>query len=198
MNNKMHIFSMNHKYKNMFKTGLGVSLVSLVLWGCQTTPQQSSHTSTTTKDTAKTITQDGITITPYEREEIKRESLQVVTPQNKSAAQRFDDGRNLPAFKQLLSQTQTAFQQGNWSAAEQAALSAQRIAPQAAETYMYLAMIANQNNQAKNAEALARRGLSYAQSTTMQRQLWQIILKSGQLQNSSTTVQEAQARLKAL
>ena len=57
---------------------------------------------------------------------------------------------------------------------------------------MYLAMIANHKNQAKNAESLARRGLSYAQTDAMKRQLWMVILKSGQLQKKAELIQEAE------
>lgn len=141
---------------------------------------------------------EGIKITPYERPEIKREQLQVVTPPQQKTQQKFDDGRQLPAFKQLMQQAQIAFKQGKWNEAEQAAMHAQRLAPQSAETYMYLAMISNHKNQASNAESLARRGLSYAQTNTMKRQLWQIILKSAQLQKNAKTIQEAQARIQAL
>ncbi len=62
---------------------------------------------------------------------------------------------------------------------------------------MYLAMIANHKNQAKNAESLARRGLSYAQTDAMKRQLWMVILKSGQLQKKAELIQEAQNKLKS-
>ena len=63
---------------------------------------------------------------------------------------------------------------------------------------MYLAMISNHKNQARNAESLARRGLSYAQSTAMKRQLWQIILKSAQLQRNAKVITEAQEKIKSL
>ena len=181
-----------------FKAVLLIGSV-LALVGCQSTAVHNNtpsqpHTPTVTKPNSP----DGIKITPYDREEIKRESLQVIPPNTRASVQQFDDGRNLPAFKQLLSQTQIAFQQGQWDQAEQLALRAQRLAPQSAETFMYLAMIANQTHQAGNADALARRGLSYAQSTPMKRQLWQVILKSAQLRNNPITIQEAQARLKSL
>ena len=47
------------------------------------------------------------------------------------------------------------------------------------------------------AESLARRGLSFAQSQAMKKQLWLVILKAGQQRNNSKTVQEAQQALKA-
>ena len=184
---------------NLFKTAIVTSALMLVV-GCQNISAPSSPQSTTAKPipNKSAHTTEGIQITPYDREEIKRESLQVIPPRSIPNSQKFDDGRDLPAFKQLLSQTHAALQQGKWSEAEQLALRAQRLAPQSAETFMYLAMVANQTNQATNAEALARRGLSYAQSTPMKRQLWQIILKSAQLRNQQITIQEAQARIKAL
>lgn len=181
-----------------FKYGV-ISLGLMALVGCQSSPTQIKPKPEPKPDGQIAVkTPDGIQITPYEREEIKRESLQVVVPQQKVVKQKFEDGRQLPAFKQLMQQTQTAFQQAKWNEAEQAAMQAQRIAPQSAEPFMYLAMIANHKNQARNAESLARRGLSYAQSDAMKRQLWQIILKSAQMQKNNTTIQEAQAKIKSI
>ena len=59
-------------------------------------------------------------------------------------------------------------------------------------------MIANRKNQPANAEALAQRGLSYAQSGPMKKQLWKIILQAGQKQKKTQTIQKAQQALKAL
>ncbi|MFW1965227.1 tetratricopeptide repeat protein, partial [Acinetobacter baumannii] len=42
-----------------------------------------------------------------------------------------------------------------------------------------------------------RRGLSFAQSQAMKKQLWLVILKAGQQRNNSKPVQEAQQALKA-
>lgn len=176
---------------------IGFALIGLV--GCQTTFPPSSSTAQKTPETPKKVeSSDGIKITPYDRPEIKREKIPVVVQPQKKTQQKFDDGRQLPAFKLLMQQTQTAFKQGKWNEAEQAAMQAQRLAPQSSETFMYLALIANNKNQPKNAESLARRGLSYAQSETMKRQLWQIILKSGQSLNDNKIIQEAQARLKSI
>lgn len=178
-----------------------VSLGSMILVGCQSNLSQKPmqpQSLPKTENVPHVKIPEGIKITPYERPEIKREQLQVVTPPQQKTQQKFDDGRQLPAFKQLMQQAQIAFKQGKWNEAEQAAMHAQRLAPQSAETYMYLAMISNHKNQASNAESLARRGLSYAQTNTMKRQLWQIILKSAQLQKNAKTIQEAQARIQAL
>lgn len=192
-------------FKLGFKSGfLSLCLVSggsISLVGCQSTSVQKptqTQNLPKTESVPQVKTPEGIKITPYERPEIKREQLQVVIPPQQQTQQKFDDGRQLPAFKQLMQQTQIAFKQGKWNEAEQAAMHAQRLAPQSAETYMYLAMISNHKNQASNAESLARRGLSYAQTNTMKRQLWQIILKSAQLQKNAKTIQEAQARIQAL
>ncbi|WP_445117085.1 tetratricopeptide repeat protein [Acinetobacter sp. WZC-1] len=178
---------------------LVAGLISLA--GCQSLPTQ--HTSPTPSPAQPgkkpgVETPDGVKITPYDRPEIQRKQLQVIVPQQKTQLQKFDDGRQLPVFKQLMQETQTAFKQGKWDEAEKSAMHAQRLAPQSAETFLYLALIAGHKNQPANAESLARRGLSYAQSNAMKKQLWQIILKAGQSQNKAGTVQEAQARLKSL
>jgi hypothetical protein len=77
-------------------------------------------------------------------------------------------------------------------------LQAQRIAPQASETYLYLALIADQRKQYANAEALARRGLSYAQSNSMKKQLWMIVLKASEARNHPVKAQEARRAIQAL
>ena len=97
-----------------------------------------------------------------------------------------------------MQQTQTAYKQGQFNQAETAALQAQRLAPQAAETYLYLALIANQKKQPANAEALARRGFSYAQSVAMLRQLWLVFQKAAQQQNNAKSLAQAQQALKDL
>ena len=142
----------------------------------------------------KTSTPDGVVITPYDRPEIQRQKI--VIPEQKPQAQKFDDGRNLPAFKKLMQQTQQAYSKQQYNQAEATATQAQRLAPQAAETYLYLGMIANRKNQPARADAFALRGLSYAQTNTMKKQLWQVRLKSAQLQKNSKAIQQAQQALK--
>ena len=173
------------------------SLSVMTLAACQSLPTPSTSTPEPEKNTAEKSTSSGVVITPYEQPEIKRQSMQVVIPEQKSK-QKFEDGRLLPAFKSLMQQTQEAYKQGRWNDAEAAAIRAQRLAPQSAETFLFLALVANQKNQPANAEALARRGLSYAQTQPMKKQLWLAIAKAGQKQNNSKTVQQAQQALKSL
>lgn len=178
-----------------FFSALLLGSLSLIV-GCQSLPE--STPAQPTPEKPKTVTTpEGVVIRPYEREEIKRQSLQVVVPQQK-VQQKLEDGRSLPAFKKLMQQTQTAYKQGQFNQAETAALQAQRLAPQAAETYLYLALIANQKNQPANAEALALRGLTYAQSDAMKRQLWLVIQKAAQKQNNAKSLAQAQQALKNL
>lgn len=174
--------------------------VSLSVVACQTLPPQKFGKDLPPKsDTAKTvITPDGVKIIPYDRPDIKRESIDVVIPAKQKANQSHTSTAQLPAYKLLIQKAQVAFKSGQWDAVEQNAMQAQRISPQIPDAYMYLALVANNKNQAKNAESLARRGLSYAQTDSMKRQLWLIILKSGQSLNQSAIIQEAQARLKSL
>lgn len=195
---------MGQKIQYGWLLGVGLGL-SCTLSGCQSSPQVSSVPNKSSGPAAaaekkpQVYENDGIKIIPYDRPEIKREKLEVIVPDQKPRPSApSQDGRNIPAFKSLIQQTQQSFQRGQLEAAEKSAMQAQRLAPQAAETYMYLAMIANQEKQPKNAESLARRGLTYARTTTMQRQLWQIILKSAQLQQNSVLQKEAQSRLQSL
>ncbi|KYQ82336.1 hypothetical protein AWW72_18265 [Acinetobacter sp. NRRL B-65365] len=170
----------------------------LILAGCTTAPEK-TPTKTSPTHPPKKVTQpsSGVKITPYDQKEIKRQSVPVVVPQQK-VQQKFNDGSQLPAFKTLMQKTQVAYKQQQLAEAERYALQAQRIAPQATETYLYLAMIANQRKEYANAEALARRGLSYAQSNAMKKQLWLIILKASEARNHSVKAQEARRALQAL
>ena len=176
--------------------------ITVGLTACQSTPTPNKTVvptpSTPIKPTVNTP--DGIKITTYDYPEIIREKAPIVVSQPKvlPTPQKFDDGRETPAVKNLLQATKTAFQQGKWSEAEKYALHAQRLAPQSNEGYYWLAEIALKQNKASNAESLARRGLSYAQTPSSKKQLWQVILKSGQVQKNTALIQEAQARLKAL
>lgn len=186
------------EYPIMLRQLSAITLAVIFMAGCQMTPPSSkSPTKIPEKNQEQPkgqTTPDGIKITPYDRPEIQREKIIIPTQQSK---QRFDDGRNLPAYQQLIKNTHNAFKQAKWDEAEKNALNAQRLAPQSPEAFMYLAMIANHKNQAKNAESLARRGLSYAQTDAMKRQLWMVILKSGQLQKKAELIQEAQNKLKS-
>lgn len=176
---------------------IGLGMMGLV--GCQSLPAPETKTAPKPAPVEKKEikTPDGVVITPYEREEIQRKNMQVVVPEQKTK-QQFEDGRQLPAFQKLMKQTQLAYKQGQWNKAEASALQAQRLAPQSAETFLYLSLIANQKNKPANAEALAQRGLSYAQSNAMKKQLWSVILKAGQLQKNTKTVQQAQKALQGL
>ena len=177
----------------------------LTLAGCQTTPQQNSKPSKSVEKPKseqpdhRVATPDGVKITPYERPEIKREKVPVViAPQSKPQTQKFEDGENIPAFKQLIQQTQTAYQKGQWDEAERYAIHAQRLAPQSAQVFSYLAQIANQKKQYANAESLARRGLSYAQSPSQKKTFWNVILQAAQQLKSQQSIAEAQKQLQRL
>lgn len=173
--------------------------LTLVLIGCQTSPEPVTTPNISPDKPSGIPTPEGVKITPYEQPNIQRKSIPVQPPAPKpTVQQRFKDGRNLPAFQALMKQTQNAYAKMQWNEAESYALQAQRIAPQAAETFLYLAMIANQKHQSVNAEALANRGLSYAQSNAMKKQLWAVILKAATLQKNSTKILQAQNAIKAL
>ena len=97
-----------------------------------------------------------------------------------------------------MQKTQTAYKSQQLAEAERYALQAQRIAPQASETYLYLGLIANQRKEYANAEALARRGLSYAQSNAMKKQLWTIVLRASEARNHPVKAQEAKKAIQSL
>lgn len=136
----------------------------------------------------------GIKITPYSPEEIKRQNMQVIVPEQQ-IRQKFDDGQHLPAFQQFIRNTQQAIHAEKWQQAESYALQAQRLAPQSPQSFLYLAQISKQQQKFDNAVALAQRGLSYAQDVPMKKQLWQVILQIGQESKNSQRIQQAQQAL---
>ena len=176
-----------------------ITLAVIFMAGCQMTPPSSKPPTKIPEQNQEQpkgqTTPDGIKITPYDRPEIQREKIVIPTQQSK---QRFDDGRNLPAYQQLIKNTHNAFKQAKWDEAEKNALNAQRLAPQSAQPFLYLAKISNQQQKFDNAAALAQRGLSYAQDQHMQKQLWQVILYAGQQTKNSQRVQQAQQALASL
>ena len=176
----------------------------ILLAGCVATPQQSPQTTqqppkiTHPLPTAPTHT--GVKITPYEREKIHRHSagVPVVIPPKQKVQQNSNHANQLPVFKTLMQRTQLAYKQRQFAVAERYALQAQRIVPKAAETYLYLALIAQQRQQHANAQALAKRGLSYAQSNAMKKQLWLVVLKTAKAQQQPSQVSQAQKALQSL
>lgn len=178
----------------MFKQSLAiVSVCSLV--ACQNiTPKPSTPTQPPLPPVKAQTLPPGIKITPYEPEEIKRQDMQVIVPEQQ-VKQHFDDGQNLPAFQQLMRNAQHALEAKNWQQAESYTLQAQRLAPQSPQSFLYLAQISNQQQKFDNATALAQRGLSYAQDTQMKKQLWQVILHAGQQGKNSQRIQQAQQAL---
>ena len=189
-----------HMRFNLYpKITLGLIFIGLV--GCQSlpTPDASSKEAPPAPSSEKkdVKTPAGVVIRPYEREEIQRQKMRIVIPEQKNQ-QHFSDGRQIPAFKKLMQETQLAYKQGKWNETENTALQAQRLAPQSAETFLYLALVADKKNKPANAQALAQRGLSYAQTKPMKKQLWLVILKAGQQQKNSKTIQQAEKALKGL
>lgn len=178
----------------------------LLLAGCNSAPPPNKKvviklgeppSTSNTQKKKTTPPASNVKITPYEQKEIKRQKVPVVVPQQK-VQQKFNDGSQLPAFRTLMQKTQVAYKQQQLAEAERYALQAQRIAPQATETYLYLALIADQRKQYANAEALARRGLSYAQSNSMKKQLWFIVLRASEARNHPVKAQEAKKAIQAL
>ncbi|MDY6450466.1 tetratricopeptide repeat protein [Acinetobacter faecalis] len=182
----------------MYKIVLSTCMI-LGLVGCQNLPMKSDSkkTDSTTKPQAKEIRNaNGVVIKTYELDEIKREKLH--TAPSSTTKQKLEDGESLPAYKNLMSQAKTSYNAGQFDKAEGLILQAQRLAPQSADTYLYLSLVALQKNNAKNAESLARRGLSFAQTNTMKRQLWLTIQRAAQKQNNAKSVAESKTALKSL
>jgi len=106
------------------------------------------------------------------------------------------NGDNLPAFRQLMNSGIADLKANRLTAAESKFTRAQRLAPRSSAVYFYLSQVALKKNQPKKAEAMARRGLVVAEDTTRRRALWQLILRSGQMQNNARVVSEASKALR--
>lgn len=103
---------------------------------------------------------------------------------------------NLPAFRNLMQTGTEQLKSGNLNGAESSFTRAQRLAPKSSAVYFYLAQVALKKNQPRKAEAMARRGLTVAQDSTRRRNLWQIILQSGQAQGNARVINEARQALR--
>ena len=103
---------------------------------------------------------------------------------------------NLPAFRNLMQTGTNQLKSGNLTAAENSFTRAQRLAPRSSAVYFYLSQVALKKGQPRKAEAMARRGLTVSEDANRRRSLWQLILHSGQQQNNSRVVREAQQALK--
>lgn len=106
------------------------------------------------------------------------------------------NNNDLPAFRRLMETGINQLKTGQLGAAESSFTRAQRIAPKSSAVYFYLAQVALKKNQPRKAEAMARRGLSVSEDASRRQALWQIILRSGQLQNSPRVIREAQQALR--
>lgn len=103
---------------------------------------------------------------------------------------------SLPAFRSLMNVGINQLKSGQLTAAENSFTRAQRMAPKSSAVYFYLAQVALKKNQPHKAEAMARRGLVVSEDSSRRRALWQIILQSGQAQNSTRIINEAKQALR--
>lgn len=113
-----------------------------------------------------------------------------------SSRQVSNNKSNLPAFQNLMQVGTAQLQSGNLTAAESSFTRAQRLAPRSSAVYFYLSQVALKKNQPRKAEAMARRGLTVSQDASRRRSLWQLILRSGQAQNNTRVIREAQQALR--
>ena len=106
------------------------------------------------------------------------------------------NGDNLPAFRNLMDKGIADLKANRLSAAESKFTRAQRLAPRSSAVYFYLSQVALKKGQPKKAEAMARRGLVVAEDANRRRALWQLVLRSGQMQNNARVISEASKALR--
>ena len=107
----------------------------------------------------------------------------------------YKDGRNVPAYRQLMRDYIAYLRKNDLVHAEMALLHAQRLAPQSADVYRELARLANLKKQSMRAEVFARKGLMFAVNTVQKRQLWKQILSSAQLRLDTQLIKRAKSEL---
>ena len=154
------------------------------------TPDIIPHTGITTPPARNT--QPAPPIPPSHNELLER-ARQHSQQQSRTAT---SDNNHLPAVQSLIQTGISHLKSGQLSAAETSFTQAQRLAPQSSAVYFYLSQVALEKNQPRKAEAMARRGLSVTRDTGNRRALWQLILRSGQLQNNARVIKEAQQALR--
>lgn len=126
-------------------------------------------------------------------DELLQRARQNSQQQSRQSTSSNDD---LPAFRNLMQVGTNQLQAGDLTAAENSFTRAQRLAPRSSAVYFYLSQVALKKNQPRKAEAMARRGLSVSQDASRRQALWQLILKSGQIQNNTRVIREAQQALR--
>lgn len=176
-------------------------LLGLTMVGCSQLAHQPQpkHTPATTTTEKKTIhNSNGVSVTPYQIPEIKRESVPVKTHPIPPQPAATPDGSEKPVFRQLIQQARQALQHNNLTQAEHLALQAQRISPQAAQSYLVLAQVAQKKQNYSHAQSLIQRGLSLASDNTTKKKLWQIRLQIAQIQHNPTLIQQAKQALQGL
>ena len=131
-------------------------------------------------------------LVPPSHNELLERARQTSKQQSRQPA---SDKSALPAFRNLMQTGIDQLKAGNLTAAESTFTRAQRLAPKSSAVYFYLAQVALKKNQPRKAEAMARRGLNVAEDASRRRSLWQLILRSGQLQNNQRVINEAQKAL---
>ena len=198
-----------HSYlKTVFLCTLG----TLTLTACQSTPIPPKVTPVQ-PPIVKSEPPPRVQVTPYPDSGIERQSQPLPTtppvikkPQTviippttvPKVNTTLKDGRGIPAYSKLMQDYIQSLKQNNIAEAEKLLLQAQRIAPQSADVYRELARLANLRKQASNAEAFARKGLTFAQNNVQQRQLWEQILQSAQLRNDAILIQTAKQQISTL
>lgn len=186
-------------------------VASVVLVGCQTTPiiQAEPVVPKATLPPQPEPPESKVKIIPYPDSGIRKESQplpsqnspqiyppRVILPEQTPQPQRqLRDGRGVAAYQKAMQDYQQFLRQNNLIEAEKNLLQAQRIAPQSAEVYRELARLANLRKQGSNAEAFARKGLSFAQTQMQRKQLWQQILHSAQIRQLPVLIQQAQQQI---
>jgi tetratricopeptide (TPR) repeat protein len=115
----------------------------------------------------------------------------IMKPVAAPVVKKLADGRDMPAVQGLLASANGSLQQGDFEAAAVSLERAQRLAPQSATVYLQLAQVRLQQNRAVEAEQLARKGLSYAQSSSQQAALWRLVAQAAEQQGKTDTAANA-------
>lgn len=182
-------------------------IAGLLLTGCQAPTPRTTPTLTTVTTTRplekpvapppKEENAKRTAVPEYAEPSIKTKALPniVTPPPTVQPKVTLRDGSNIPAFGMLITKAQQQIKANKLDTAEQTLIQAQRMAPQSAAVYAYLSEIAIKKQRGSNAEAMARKGLMFADSPKQQHAFWQLISISATLQNNAALAGQAKTQM---
>jgi tetratricopeptide (TPR) repeat protein len=201
--------------KYMMRFPLGCLLTATLLTGCQSLPDYQvfpkADNSGRFKPKAVPPTSPG---TPVYTESSAKPAMSGQTPSPAMTpgtplilkpasvppqpARRLADGRDMPAVQGLLASADAYLQQNNLEEAANSLERAQRLAPQSATVYLRLSETRLRQGRLVEAEQLARKGVGFAQTASLQAALWREVATAAERQGKADVARQARQKAEQL